>query len=91
MLFLCTANVLDTIPGPLLDRMEVIELSGYMADEKVAIADRYLIPQAREETSISADKVSFAAVCLLELSMDTTKTEGRPVSQPHCPLSAATV
>lgn len=57
MLFVCTANVLDTVPGPLLDRMEVIELSGYMADEKVAIANRYLIPQAQRETSIPPEKV----------------------------------
>ncbi len=42
---MCTANVLDTIPGPLLDRMEVIRLSGYADDEKTAIARRYLEPQ----------------------------------------------
>lgn len=42
---MCTANVLDTIPGPLLDRMEVIRLSGYIFDEKVAIARKYLEPQ----------------------------------------------
>jgi Lon-like ATP-dependent protease len=44
----CTANVLDTIPGPLLDRMEVIQLSGYVAEEKVAIAEKYLIPVAQD-------------------------------------------
>jgi ATP-dependent Lon protease len=48
VLFVCTANMTDTIPRPLLDRMEVIELSGYVADEKKAIADRYLAPQAKE-------------------------------------------
>ncbi|KAF9982931.1 ATP-dependent Lon protease pim1 [Modicella reniformis] len=47
VLFVCTANVLETIPGPLLDRMEVIQLSGYIADEKVAIASRYLAPAAK--------------------------------------------
>ncbi|OZJ04516.1 Lon protease mitochondrial [Bifiguratus adelaidae] len=47
VLFVCTANVLDTIPGPLLDRMEVIQLSGYVADEKVAIAAKYLAPTAK--------------------------------------------
>ena len=48
VLFVCTANMTDTIPRPLLDRMEMIELSGYVADEKMAIADRYLAPQAKE-------------------------------------------
>jgi hypothetical protein len=57
VLFVCTANVYDTIPGPLLDRMEVIDLSGYMADEKVAIANRYLIPQARKETAVEESQV----------------------------------
>lgn len=47
-LFVCTANSLDTIPGPLLDRMEVIEISGYVAEEKIAIAERYLAPQAKK-------------------------------------------
>ncbi|PKY22094.1 ATP-dependent protease La [Rhizophagus irregularis] len=48
VLFVCTANVVDTIPGPLLDRMEVIQLSGYVADEKVAIASKYLAPTAKD-------------------------------------------
>jgi Lon-like ATP-dependent protease len=47
VLFVCTANMTDTIPRPLLDRMEMIELSGYVADEKMAIADKYLAPQAK--------------------------------------------
>ena len=59
VLFVCTANVYDTIPGPLLDRMEVIDLSGYMADEKVAIANRYLIPQARKETAVEESQVCW--------------------------------
>ena len=45
VLFLCTANTLDTIPGPLLDRMENIDISGYVAEEKMAIAEKYLVPQ----------------------------------------------
>lgn len=51
VLFICTANVVDQIPGPLKDRMELIDVSGYLAEEKVVIAQRYLIPQARKETS----------------------------------------
>lgn len=52
VLFVCTANVLDTIPGPLLDRMEVIQLSGYVADEKAAIASKYLGPAARKDAGL---------------------------------------
>ena len=52
VLFMCTANVLDTIPGPLLDRMEVIRLSGYIREEKVQIARRYLEPEIRRETGV---------------------------------------
>lgn len=48
VLFICTANVLDTIPNALADRMEMIEVSGYVAEEKIKIADTYLIPQCRE-------------------------------------------
>merc|ERR1711920_482849 len=55
VLFLCTANVTDTIPGPLKDRMEVLQLSGYDAPEKVEIAKNYLIPKARESTGLCKD------------------------------------
>src|SRR5690242_11341291 len=57
VLFVCTANVLDTIPGPLLDRMEVIQLSGYISDEKVAIASRYLAPAAKEAAGLEGANV----------------------------------
>ena len=49
ILFICTANVIDTIPGPLKDRMELIEVSGYVAEEKLNIAEKYLIPQCRKD------------------------------------------
>ncbi|CAM9305539.1 unnamed protein product [Hapterophycus canaliculatus] len=54
-LFICTANVLDTIPGPLKDRMEVIRLSGYDLPEKVAISEQYLIPKARKDHGMDKD------------------------------------
>lgn len=52
------ANVLDTIPAPLLDRMEVLEVSGYVSEEKAVIADKYLAPQAKEASGLqNADVV----------------------------------
>ncbi|KAF9086275.1 ATP-dependent Lon protease pim1 [Mortierella sp. GBA35] len=59
VLFVCTANVLDTIPGPLLDRMEVIQLSGYISDEKIAIASRYLAPTAKEAAGLEGANVTL--------------------------------
>jgi ATP-dependent Lon protease len=59
VLFICTANQLDTIPGPLLDRMEIIELTGYTEEEKVNIAVKYLIPRQIKENGITAEQVDF--------------------------------
>ncbi|XP_076646497.1 lon protease homolog, mitochondrial isoform X4 [Halictus rubicundus] len=59
VLFICTANVIDTIPEPLRDRMEMIEMSGYVADEKVAIAKQYLVPQAMNESGLSDTHVKI--------------------------------
>jgi ATP-dependent Lon protease len=55
VLFICTANQLDTIPAPLLDRMEIIELTGYTEEEKVNIAERYLIPRQIKENGIEQE------------------------------------
>lgn len=52
VLFVCTANTLDTIPAPLLDRMEVLEVSGYVSEEKSVIASQFLGPQAREAAGL---------------------------------------
>ncbi|KAH7926372.1 ATP-dependent protease La [Leucogyrophana mollusca] len=52
VLFVCTANNLDTIPAPLLDRMEVLEVSGYVSEEKSVIAEKYLGPQAKEASGL---------------------------------------
>lgn len=54
-LFICTANELDRIPGPLLDRMEVIHLSGYDFPEKVAIAEQYLVPKSMKDNGLMVD------------------------------------
>jgi ATP-dependent Lon protease len=56
VLFICTANQLDTIPAPLIDRMEIIELTGYTEEEKVNIAERYLIPRQIKENGIDVQE-----------------------------------
>ncbi|KAI3637880.1 hypothetical protein MIR68_004529 [Amoeboaphelidium protococcarum] len=67
VLFVCTANVMDTIPGPLLDRMEVIQLSGYIAEEKMQIAQKYLIPQILKQNGVSEDRVQVGEDALRTL------------------------
>jgi ATP-dependent Lon protease len=59
VLFICTANQLDTIPGPLLDRMEIIELTGYTEEEKVNIAIKYLIPRQIKENGVTEEQIEF--------------------------------
>ncbi len=59
VLFVCTANQLDTIPGPLLDRMEVVRLSGYVAEEKLSIARRHLWPKQLERHGLSDDQLKI--------------------------------
>ena len=58
-LFICTANMLDTVPPPLLDRMELIFLQGYSEDEKMHIASRYLIPRQIKENGITPEQIDF--------------------------------
>lgn len=60
VLFIVTANVLDTIPEPLKDRMEILRLSGYVQKEKVEIAKKFLIPRNRKEMGLKASEVSFS-------------------------------
>ena len=67
VLFVCTANMTDTIPRPLLDRMEMIELSGYVADEKMAIAERYLSPAAKELSGLKDVNVTLERSAIEEL------------------------
>jgi ATP-dependent Lon protease len=59
VLFICTANMLDTVPPPLLDRMELIFLEGYSEEEKVQIANRYLIPRQIKENGITVEQIEF--------------------------------
>ncbi len=59
VMFITTANILDTIPPALRDRMEVLRLSGYTEDEKIKIANRYLIPRQRKEHGLKATQISF--------------------------------
>ncbi|NYS60869.1 endopeptidase La [Vreelandella salicampi] len=65
-LFICTANSMN-IPGPLLDRMEIIRLPGYTEDEKLAIAKRYLLPKQREANGLKVDEIDLDDSALLEL------------------------
>ena len=64
VLFVCTANQLDTIPGPLLDRMEVIRLSGYITAEKVAIAKHHLWPKQLEKTGLKRGELTISDAAL---------------------------
>jgi ATP-dependent Lon protease len=76
VLFITTANVLYTIPSPLLDRMEVLELPGYSEDEKVQIAQRYLIPKQIKAHGLRAHHVEFSDEALRQIIRDYTHEAG---------------
>jgi ATP-dependent Lon protease len=76
VVFIATANIADTIPGPLLDRMEVIRFDGYTTDEKVAIARGYLWPRQRERNGLREDEVSVSDVVLETVISDYTREAG---------------
>jgi ATP-dependent Lon protease len=76
VLFVCTANMTDTIPRPLLDRMEMIELSGYVADEKMAIAQRYLGPAAKELAGLKNVDVELTENAIEELIKSYCRESG---------------
>lgn len=65
--FICTANQLDTIPRPLLDRMEVIKLSGYIMQEKLGIARKFLVPKQLKEHGVDRHRVSITGAALKEI------------------------
>ncbi|QTP55004.1 endopeptidase La [Billgrantia sulfidoxydans] len=75
VMFICTANSMN-IPGPLLDRMEVIRLPGYTEDEKLAIARRYLVPKQLKANGFKDDELSFSDESLLELIRYYTREAG---------------
>ena len=76
VLFIATANVFDTIPGPLLDRMEIISLDGYTEDEKVAIAGDHLLARQLERNGLSADEVCCTEDALRLVVTDYTREAG---------------
>ncbi|MGZ5441790.1 MAG: endopeptidase La [Thermoanaerobaculia bacterium] len=75
-LFICTANVLDMVPGPLRDRMEVIRLSGYTENEKLAISTKHLIPELLENHGLGADQVKIDDEAILTIVRDYTAESG---------------
>lgn len=76
ILFLSTANMLDTIPGPLLDRMEIIRLAGYVYEEKLAIASKYLIPQTEEQSGIGTERLNLQEEALQKMIKDYAREAG---------------
>ena len=76
VLFIATANMLDTIPGPLRDRMEVIELTGYTEEEKLQIAKRYLVKRQLEANGLKAEQASITDDALRQIARDYTREAG---------------
>ena len=76
VLFIATANTLDTVPIPLQDRMEVIQLAGYTADEKLHIAKRYLVPRQIEQNGLARSQISFADPALKTIIDEYTREAG---------------
>ncbi len=76
VVFITTANMLDTIPGPLRDRMEVISLTGYTASEKLQIARRYLVPRQLEANGLKPDQVGIDDEALRDIIQNYTREAG---------------
>ncbi len=76
VMFIATANVTDTIPPALLDRMEVIELSGYAMEEKLEIAKRYLVPRAMQENGLKEYKIELSQEAIGEMISGYTRESG---------------
>ncbi len=76
VVFIATANMLDTVPAPLLDRMEVIRLSGYTESEKVEIAERYLIPRQMKENGLAPEQCSLSQAAIRAIIRHYTREAG---------------
>jgi ATP-dependent Lon protease len=76
VLFICTANMLDTVPPPLIDRMEIIPLQGYSEEEKLHIANRYLIPRQIKENGITAEQIEFPENAVRHIIRHYTREAG---------------
>ncbi len=76
VLFIATANTIDTIPGPLLDRMELLRVAGYTDEEKVRIAQQYLVPQQRRAHGLADDEVAFDEGALRAIVRGYTREAG---------------
>ena len=76
VIFIATANTLDTIPPPLRDRMEVIQLAGYTSDEKLHIAKRYLVPRQLAENGLKRSQVGFGDAALRAIADEYTREAG---------------
>ncbi len=74
--FILTANTLDTVPEPLLDRAEIIHLSGYIDQEKLEIAKKYLIPKNLEKNGLSKNQVKYTKAALLEIAEEYARESG---------------
>ena len=72
---MCTANTLN-IPAPLLDRMEVIRIPGYTEDEKLHIAERYLIPKQMKENGLQENELSMSSTAVLDIIQHYTRESG---------------
>ena len=76
VIFICTANTLETIPGPLRDRMEILQLSGYTEREKLNIANGFLVPRQFRENGLKPGEITFADDAILQLMRDFTREAG---------------
>lgn len=83
ILFICTANIIDTIPEPLRDRMEMIDMSGYVAEEKLAIAKQYLLPQAMKDSGVKTDNLIITDDSLFALIKNYCRESGVRNLQKH--------